>query len=702
MSRRRMAMGLAALLLAVPAGGILGQSNIEVSGMGLLENNRLDRRLAFLGGYQEPEEARLNPAGVDDAAFVLLQLLQRAGYPEPAVEGRLAYTGGEAHTVTWRLPFEPADFPDAPEGRLQSVQLHCLPGQQAWYRNVEVLGVDIFTTKTLENFFLPEGALFTLRSDKAFTRTSLDQRSGRLIAALQANGYQDARVLERSVERQPDTGAVDVRLVVEQGGLHQVRSAFLEVPAGNPVTEGGPLEVAGETLMTREWERDTGMELLNRFYAAGFPEARLRVHRAAGSRQADGTVPVDVTFHIDPGQRFRLDEVHFQPDNLVKDPVLRRQVDLGESEWFDLIAVNEGRRRLLRLGVFENVEWQAGSTDSPGTRSLTYQLDPLARSSLNLRAGWGSYEMGRAAVLWRQRNMWGRGHQYEAEIRRSFKSFNADLTYTVPHFFDHRVSAFVRGGHSFREEIGFDRESDELVLGVSRRFEQPGIDTFLEYRYENLDTTRRSRSTFDSEDQAHVTSILLDLNFDRRDNPLNPSAGFDAGLTLKVASEILGGEADYTRMELSTSFHHYLGTGLYLHASLAYGTALSESPSQRNLPFNERFFPGGENSVRGYQRGEASPLSPDGDPIGAETIALANLEIEQRLLRSFSVVLFWDGLGTSLQQTPVPDEAFLQSVGLGLRWRTPVGPIRLEYGHNLDPRPADPDGTLHFAVGYPF
>jgi outer membrane protein insertion porin family len=121
-----------------------------------------------------------------------------------------------------------------------------------------------------------------------------------------------------------------------------------------------------------------------------------------------------------------------------------------------------------------------------------------------------------------------------------------------------------------------------------------------------------------------------------------------------------------------------------------------------DLPFDRRFFPGGENSIRGYQEGEASPRDFNGQLIGAETYILGNVEFEQALTRAFSLVLFSDSIGFARDLSDYPANETLYSAGGGLRWKTIVGPIRLEYGHNLNPRPGDPSGTIHFSMGFPF
>ena len=122
----------------------------------------------------------------------------------------------------------------------------------------------------------------------------------------------------------------------------------------------------------------------------------------------------------------------------------------------------------------------------------------------------------------------------------------------------------------------------------------------------------------------------------------------------------------------------------------------------QDLPFNKRFFPGGQNSIRGYTEGEASPRDDRGRIVGAETYTLGTVEFEQALTPKWALVLFSDSLGFALRASQYPFDTGLFSVGGGLRWKTIIGPVRLEYGYNLNPRPRDPVGTLQFSLGFPF
>ena len=139
-----------------------------------------------------------------------------------------------------------------------------------------------------------------------------------------------------------------------------------------------------------------------------------------------------------------------------------------------------------------------------------------------------------------------------------------------------------------------------------------------------------------------------------------------------------------------------------MHFGLSHGAILTVGSPAEDLPLNRRFFPGGENSIRGYQQGEAAPRDANGRIIGAETYLLGSVQFEQALTPSWALVAFMDTVSFAQHIQDYPFNESLFSVGGGVNWKTVVGPIRLEYGYNLNRRDHDPNGTLLFSVGFPF
>jgi outer membrane translocation and assembly module TamA len=222
----------------------------------------------------------------------------------------------------------------------------------------------------------------------------------------------------------------------------------------------------------------------------------------------------------------------------------------------------------------------------------------------------------------------------------------------------------------------------------------------VRYRYSFLQTTDLEVGDFEAPEEALVGAINPYYEIDRRDSALNPRDGYRLGGELEVASRVLGSEVDYRLLDLGGSYHQEFTTGWWAHAALR--AAIIEASSQDEIPLNKRFLPGGASSIRGYTDGEAAALNADGDIVGSEALLLTNLEVERALAQSFSGAIFYDALWTDLDAEDFPGDDFLHSVGLGLRYETPLGPLRLEYGYNLNPRPRDPAGTFHVSLGAPF
>jgi len=264
------------------------------------------------------------------------------------------------------------------------------------------------------------------------------------------------------------------------------------------------------------------------------------------------------------------------------------------------------------------------------------------------------------------------------------------------------VTGYVKAEHRFREEISYDYTTQGVAVGASTFLTNPGVLLTAEYGFVDEDADRDDDELFDSKDSAIVSSLVLRASFDRRDNFLKPSSGYHIFGSYKFANQALGGDVDFQKVEGGFAYHLPVTTTTVLHMGVRGGAIFSTGSSSDNIPFVERFFLGGENTVRGYREGEASPLDEKGNEIGAEAYVLTNVELEQRVMSDLSVVLFYDGVHNSRDDVFDGESEYLYSIGLGVRYQTVVGPVRLEYGYNPDPRKEDPDATLHLSVGFPF
>lgn len=691
---------LAICLLLVVA--LLGQGlplyahkNVEVTGLGYFKNRNLTGRLAFLRDVIPGEE--LDVSALEDSAFLILEQMKREGDLKPTVEG--TFTSGDVVTTArWVENYSvqlPANF------TAEHATFLLLPGVSYFYESITVAGVDAIPKEQVDRYFMAGGALYHRESARVFTHANFERRVGRVLGALEDLGYRDARAVSGDSDLNDATGAVQASVVIDQGVLHRVGQAEgILLKEDGSTQEVRDLKSEG-VLFTQDWQQDQVRDLRHEAYTAGYPDVRVTVETDPGKLNAAGELMRDVRLNVILGEKVTYSGVRFEGDETTRRTVLEPRVVMQTGAPLNLLEVRETRRELMGLGIFKEVD-VAYEPEAGTEREVVYSLAEGMRKELRLLGGWGSYEQARVGLGWEQRSPWGTAHRYNANVKKSVKSTEVDATYSVPYVFGSDVTGYAKAEHREREEISYDYTTQGVAFGASTYLSQPGILLTAEYGFSDEDADRDNDELFDSKDSATVGSVMLRASYDRRDNFLTPSSGYQLFASYKFANQALGGNVDFQKIEVGGSYHLPLTGSMVLHLGLRTGAIVSAGDASDHIPFVERFFMGGEDTVRGYREGEASPLDDAGNEIGAEAYVLTNIELEQRVMSDLSLVLFYDGLYNSLDGFYEQGTEHLFSVGLGIRYQTVVGPVRLEYGYNPDRRKDDTSGTLHLSVGFPF
>jgi outer membrane protein assembly factor BamA len=411
---------------------------------------------------------------------------------------------------------------------------------------------------------------------------------------------------------------------------------------------------------------------------------------------------VELAADVTPGPHVTIGQVRFEGNVKTQDKILERRVPFEPGDPLNPLAVQQARHRIARLGVFEDVSVQMEPRDG-AVRDVVFNVTPGRQLELNLLAGYNTYEQLRAGVEVRQHNLWGRAHQTRGLLVQSMKSTRGEYSYTVPELFGENVHGTARLVGLQREEVAFLRQEygARLMIDTPLRFLDANLTAGYSFEVlRNQDNELETRALDQS--QVEVASVEAGLTRDRRDNPLLPREGYRWFGRIEAASKVLGGKAEYQRLEFGGTYHRPWGAGRWLHFGVAHGVVTTLGRNDDQLPVNRRFFPGGDGSIRGYQLGEAAPRGTDGRFVGAKSYFNASAEFEQGLVGKLSGVLFVDALGSAAKLARYPFDEVLVSAGLGLRYETLIGPLRAEYGRNVNPREHDPRGTFHLSIGFPF
>jgi outer membrane protein assembly complex protein YaeT len=585
--------------------------------------------------------------------------------------------------------------------RIAKAEFQIRKGLLYHYSSLDFEGLQTMTPKEASSYFIETGTLLRTKSARMYTPEKLQDGLSNLSEALERAGYEKVKVSVVDLRRNDKTGTVTARISVNQGPRVIVHSVHEEFYYETATTAVESRTVYPEKPYSRVWLQDFTVTLKTNQFHRGYPDTKVETKVVKRTLENDHEV-VELAAKVRSGSQVKLGDVSFEGQRKTKDSLLDRRVRLQEGGLLDRIKVEEGRYRLARLGVFDTVDLDYAPVDE-NTRDVIYRLKEGKTIDFSLLFGYGSYELLRGGIEAEQFNIWGLAHHARLKAVQSFKATSGDFTYTIPELVGEDVDLFFNASALRREEISFTREEYGGGLGLHKYFKRSSTDLSVRYSYQILRAANASASTqAEGLTNSTVGAIIFDMKHDRRDNPLYPSKGYKVFGTLELASEYLAGDVNYQRVEVFGAWHRPLGGGRQVNVGLSHGVVLSIGSSAEDLPFNKRFFPGGENSIRGYKEDEASPRNELGKIVGAESYALATVELEQALTPKWSLVAFSDSLGFARDVANYPFDTGLYSVGAGLRWRTIIGPIRLEYGHNLNPRKGDPSGTLHFSLGFPF
>ena len=529
-------------------------------------------------------------------------------------------------------------------------------------------------------------------------RQRLDTDIDRIIAVYNDNGYIQARVESTDVAIDRERARATITIVVVEGPQFKVGEVQITGVSLLPEREIlRQIKFKSGDVFSVSKVRDSVQGILNLYSTIGRASADVNPKRD----QPPGTNVINVTFEITEGPEVYVERINITGNVRSEDKILRRELPLHEGDLYTLQNKERARQRLVNLGYFENVT----VTTQPGSdkTKIVVNVDVVERATgiFSIGGGYSSVDSLVGTIDLAQRNFLGRGWEVAIRIRAGARTQQGTIGFTEPWLFDRPLSAGFDIYKSVRDYTDYKYDTTGLNLRLSHPFEEYWR-WLLGYRLSRDDVS--SISAFASpeilsQQGITVTSALSgSLTRDSRDVIAAPTKGAQTVLTLDFAG--LGGDSKFIKATAlqtyfkSIWFDHIIG----MRAEGGYGFGWANEP----LPLFERFFLGGPNSIRSFKYHGLSPKDDTGFKTGGTSEVLGNVEYIVPLPFAFRVVAFFDigqvfGFGTPFDITDLRKAA-----GGGIRWQSPFGPIRVDYGFNLDRRAGEAIGQFQFSVGSPF
>lgn len=529
------------------------------------------------------------------------------------------------------------------------------------------------------------------------------------------NGYINVKIAEPKVIMAPDNKALIVYVSILEGDQYRTgqinfRGDLLE---NREELAKKPKLKQGE-IFNRGMLRQDVFSLTDLYADKGYAFANVNPLTQLNNDQKT----IDITFDFEKGEKVYIDRINIAGNAKTRDKVIRREIRIAEGELYNATALKRSKQNIMNLGFFE--EANIATVKGKGDNRLNLNVDVKEKptGTFSIGGGYSSLDglVGQGSV--QQSNFFGLGLKANASASLGGKSSTYNIGLTDPYFLDSKWSL---GGDIYRTEreyVDYTRKATGGDIKGGYQFSDT-LSTFLMYKFEKknlskeslaLQQTRQKYPDLVSEPDTTTSSISASITRNTTDYRLDPTTGMTNSLSVEYAG--LGGTSRYLRYIGQTSQFFPAGFGgvFMLHGTLGHIQSMG-----RNVPIDEKFYLGGIGTLRGYGGRTVSPyvLTPTPDTatgvivaqerayIGGDSEFVFNAEYTLPLLKDAGLkgVVFFD-MGNSMDGIGNLFSSLLKSYGFGIRWFSPIGPLRLEYGIPLDRREGiDKNGKLEFSIG---
>jgi outer membrane protein insertion porin family len=623
------------------------------------------------GDLEEFVRGRFETTHLDDAAFDLRKQYRARGFAFAEVAYRVETRGGVVIAT-----------------------LDVFEGTRATLEDVVIEG----------NFALPTDRLLasfqrgTVLKSVPFDRSAVEADLDAMIDTYRDEGFPDASATVDYVFS-PDSTSVVARVVVREGSRQRIRDVSFEGVADVSLAR---LRAAARSFVDGPYSRAQLFRLrsavLDVYASRGHPFVEVTddsiVDRDTGI--------ASVVLHVDEGPRSTVREVRIEGNEITDADVIRNRLRVGPGDAFDQTKIRDSQERLFATGLFESARLDVQKADPDG-EAVDVVASVKERPPLftDFRLGYGSFERARAGATFGTINLFGTGRRADVGVRVSTKSTRGEVTYTDPFFLGSDTQLQIKGFDERREEPSFSETRAGGTLTFSRQlFELVRGD----FGYEFVNSNAFDLDPGIPEDEGprvDIAGFRGGVTRDARDNPANPTSGSLLEFDHEISAFALGGDVNFYRAKVTAATFGELGPTTVLGGGMHLGTIWNFG-NTRIVPIQERLFNGGESSVRSFKESELGPRDANGHPTGGLGSSTFSLELRQLVVDPVQVAFFVDAGNVTKHAEQFFLRGYRFALGTGLRIVTPVGPLRVDFGLNPNPRRDEDTYAVHISVGYAF
>jgi outer membrane protein insertion porin family len=539
----------------------------------------------------------------------------------------------------------------------------------------------------------------------------------RVQAFYEKNGYIDAKATY-TVEKLHQ-GLVNIDLTVEEGRRYYVGDIAV---GGNAIVSKSEIETSMKDIkrgkiFSKAKLADDLANIRSLYFDKGYIFAK--VSESTSLNPQDGRV--DLKLDVEEGGIAYINKIKVQGNTQTRDLVIRRELRMYPGDQFDGVKLRRSKERLGNLGYFEDVNFDIQDTETQDQKDLLVEVKEAKTGSFSFGGGYSTVDSLIGFVEVEQKNFdfanWpsftGGGQKLSARAEIGSTRNSQMLSFTEPWMFDYPVSAgfdIYRMQQLRQNDTGY--AYDQTRTGIKLRAGKELSDylsTAGYYRLENVDISNMednvSQDLRDEVGKNTVSSVGASLTNDHRDSTISPTKGWVGSISSDLAGGPFAGDKEFYRLETNAAYYVPLKYNSVVELSGRAGMVDAYGSSQK-VPIFERYFAGGAQSIRGYSERAIGPVdSNTQDAIGGESILLGSVEYTIPLVDVIKFATFFDAGNVWAKAADFGKNKIYAGYGIGFRVKTPIGPMKLDYGIPLDKEPGEDSkrsGKFYFSVSRGF
>lgn len=574
--------------------------------------------------------------------------------------------------------------------------------EAAYVRKIAFTGNKVFKEGTLKDYMRTKekGWLSWFTGSGILDDENLEQDRKNLEGFYADNGYVRSRVGVPDVQISQDGKSIQITIPIDEGNPYKIKAIDFK---GDVIFTHEELmknmkSRPGETFRVSLFQEDILM-LTDMYQDKGYAFCDI----TPLSPMNDDEHTVSLTYNVEKGREIFVNRISILGNVKTRDKVVRREMRIAEGDRFSATGLKNSKRNLKNTTFFKEVDMKILKTEEPDKVNLDVAVEERPTGSISVGVGYSSAEQAILSGTIAQENFLGTGRKLFLEAALSTYTHEFKFSYLEPYIFDLNLHAGFNIFNFERYMDTYDYKKTGGGVSLIRPLTEY-VRAGMKYRFETVDVTNidAAASTYIKEQEGSSTtsSVTWSLTKNTIDDVLNPTKGINSELSFELAGGVFGGTNDFYRSV--GSYGRYFPIKFLDSAIFLRGTAgVIRAYSGKTIPIYEKFYVGGLNTVRGFKYGEAGPKDETDEVIGGKNQLYFNTEWIFPIYKPAGIkgVVFYDvGHGFDDSKGFLLD-GVRHGAGVGIRWFSPLGPIRLELGFNLAPKEGEKRSVFEFAIG---